>query len=103
VERNLGKKYWRDDIMGRTKKVKSTGRFGARYGAGVRKRVLAVELRKKKKYICPACNKRALKWKAVGIWVCESCGLQLAGGAWDPISDTGMRLLMTIRRVTSSQ
>jgi len=88
--------------MGRTKKVKSTGRFGARYGAGVRKRVLAVEERKKKKYVCPKCNKKALRWRAVGIWECESCGLQMAGGAWDPISNVGQKLIMTIQRLRAS-
>jgi len=89
-------------IMGRTKKVKSTGRFGARYGAGIRKRVLAVELRKKKKYLCPYCNKRALRWRAVGLWECKSCGIQLAGGAWDPISDTGRKMLLLIRRLKAA-
>jgi len=89
--------------MGKTKKVKSTGRFGARYGAGIRKRVLAVELRKKRKYVCPKCNKKTLRWRAVGIWECTSCGLQLAGGAWEPLSDLGRRLLMTIERVKISQ
>jgi len=88
--------------MGRTKKVKSTGRFGARYGAGIRKRVLAVELRKKRKYVCPMCNKKALRWRAVGIWECESCGIKLAGGAWDPISSVGQRAIMTIRRIKAS-
>ncbi len=86
--------------MGRTKKVKSTGRFGARYGAGVRKKVLAVEVRKKRKYICPRCNKKALRWKAVGIWECESCGVKIAGGAWDPISSVGQRVIMTIKRLS---
>ena len=67
------------------------------------KKVLAVELRKKRKYICPRCNKKALKWRAVGLWECESCGIQLAGGAWDPISDIGLRILMTIRRLKSQK
>jgi len=88
--------------MGRTRKVKSTGRFGPRYGAGVRKKVLAVEIRKKKKYVCPRCNKRALRWRAIGIWECSSCGLQLAGGAWDPISSVGQKAIMTIQRMKMS-
>ena len=85
--------------MGRTKKVGSTGRFGARYGAGVRKKVLNVEKRKKRVYVCPVCKKRALKWKALGIWECSSCGTKIAGGAWEPISEVGRKVIMTLRRL----
>jgi len=84
---------------GRTKKVKSTGRFGARYGAGIRQRVLKVELRKKAKYICPNCRKKTLKWVAVGIWECKSCGFVWAGGAWDPLTDSGKKILDLIQQM----
>ncbi|MGQ4891905.1 MAG: 50S ribosomal protein L37Ae [Candidatus Njordarchaeia archaeon] len=88
--------------MGRTKKVGSTGRFGARYGSGVRKKVLRVEKKKKNVYVCPVCKKRALKWKAVGIWVCSSCGTKVAGGAWEPITEVGKKVIMTMRRMKMS-
>lgn len=84
--------------MGRTRKVGPTGRFGARYGAGVRKKVLNVEIRKRKVYVCPACKKRALKWKALGIWQCSSCGVKVAGGAWEPITDFGRKVILALQR-----
>ena len=87
--------------MGKTKKVLSTGRFGPRYGANVRKKVLKVELRKKKKYLCPRCRKKKLRWRAIGIWECTSCGLKIAGGAWEPVSDIGKRASMVIKRIES--
>ena len=85
--------------MGRTKKVGPTGRFGARYGSGVRKKVLKVEVKKRRKYVCPICKKKALKWRAIGIWVCSSCGTKIAGGAWEPITEIGKKVIMTIRRI----
>jgi len=68
--------------MARTKKVKSTGRFGARYGTKVRQKVLAVETKQKKKQRCPFCHKNKVKRVAAGIWICEKCDKKFAGGAY---------------------
>ena len=75
--------------MARTKKVGSTGRFGPRYGAKLRRRVLDIEKRRHEPNRCPACATRALKRKAAGLWTCNKCGLLFAGGAYVPYTDAG--------------
>jgi large subunit ribosomal protein L37Ae len=75
--------------MGRTKKVGSTGRFGVRYGAKLRRRVLDIEKRRHEPNRCPACATKALKRKAVGLWECSKCDLLFAGGAYVPYTDAG--------------
>ena len=75
--------------MARTKKVGSTGRFGARYGAKLRRRVLDIDNKRKEPTRCPACATRALKRKAVGLWKCNKCDLLFAGGAYVPFTDAG--------------
>ncbi len=68
--------------MGETKKVRTTGRFGPRYGVGIRKRVLKVEQQQRQKFQCPHCGFRKVKRKAKGIYVCGKCGKKIAGGAY---------------------
>ncbi len=75
--------------MGRTKKVGSTGRFGSRYGAKLRRRVLDIERRRKEPHRCPACATRALKREAAGLWRCKKCDILFAGGAYVPYTDAG--------------
>ncbi len=75
--------------LARTKKVGSTGRFGARYGAKLRRRVLEIEKKRNEPTRCPACATRALKRKAVGLWICKKCDLLFAGGAYVPFTDPG--------------
>jgi len=75
--------------MGQTKKVGSTGRFGVRYGAKLRRRVLDIDNRRKEPNRCPACATKALKRKAVGLWECSKCDLLFAGGAYVPFTDAG--------------
>lgn len=73
----------------KTKKVGSTGRFGARYGAKLRRRVLDIERRRAEPQRCPSCATRALTREAVGLWSCKKCGLSFAGGAYVPFTDAG--------------
>lgn len=73
----------------KTKKVGSTGRFGSRYGAKLRRRVLDIERRRADPQRCPSCATRALAREAVGLWVCKKCGLSFAGGAYVPFTDAG--------------
>ena len=75
--------------MARTKKVGSTGRFGARYGAKLRRRVLDIEKKRNEPTRCPSCATRALKREAVGLWKCSKCDLLFAGGAYVPFTDAG--------------
>ncbi|NHJ12474.1 MAG: 50S ribosomal protein L37ae [Candidatus Thorarchaeota archaeon] len=75
--------------MARTKKVGSTGRFGSRYGAKLRRRVLDIEKRRNEPHRCPSCATRALARKAAGLWICKKCGVLFAGGAYVPYTDAG--------------
>jgi len=75
--------------MVRTKKVGSTGRFGARYGLRVRDRVRKVEVQMKQKHKCPSCNTKAVKRISTGIWSCRKCGYTFAGGAYLPVTEAG--------------
>lgn len=70
----------------------STRRFGARYGSTVRKRVEKIERKKKRKYMCPNCKKRTLRWISIGLWECRKCGFKMAGAAFEPRSDVGMKM-----------
>jgi len=66
-----------------TKKVKSTGRFGARYGIKLRKRVREIEQKQKGKHKCPYCLKiGAVRRLSFGIWVCDRCGNKFTGKAY---------------------
>ncbi len=75
--------------MSSTKKVKSAGRFGSRYGVGIRKRVIKVESRQKKAGECPACGYLKVKRVAAGIFLCRKCAARFSGGAYYPQTLTG--------------
>jgi large subunit ribosomal protein L37Ae len=62
----------------RTKKVKSTGRFGARYGSVVKERFRAIEDKQRQRQQCPFCSKYSAKRLAKGIWLCKGCGKKFA-------------------------
>jgi large subunit ribosomal protein L37Ae len=76
--------------MGKTKSVKSSGRFAQRYGATLRKRVLVIESKAAKGQKCPRCKSLdTVERIAVGIWECKSCGIRFAGGAFIPQTTLG--------------
>ncbi len=75
--------------MGETKKVKSTGRYGPRYGVGIRKRLLKVEKIQKKKQTCPKCGKPTVIRVSPGIFKCKKCDETFAGGSYTPTTMTG--------------
>jgi len=75
--------------MAGTKKVGSTGRYGARYGAKLRRRVLDIEKKASEPVRCPSCATKALKRQAVGLWKCNKCDLLFAGGAYVPFTEAG--------------
>mgnify|MGYP001562693680 CR=1 FL=1 len=68
--------------MTRTKKVGSTGRFGARYGLTIKQKVLAIEKKTKTKYECPSCLKPRVKRVSKGVWSCTKCNHKFAGGTF---------------------
>ncbi len=74
--------------MTKTKKVGSTGKFGARYGWGVKVAFGKIEKKQKAIYVCPSCKKMALKRLSVGIWQCRKCNVKFAGGAYSPTTES---------------
>ncbi|MDD3083756.1 MAG: 50S ribosomal protein L37Ae [Candidatus ainarchaeum sp.] len=68
--------------MKKTKKVNSTGRFGSRYGVGIRKRILKVEERQKNLNPCPFCGFKKIKRIAAGLFECKKCSAKFTGGAY---------------------
>jgi len=70
-----------------TKKVGSTGRFGARYGRGVKVVVEKIERKQRAVYVCPSCKRKSLKRVSAGIWVCGKCKAKFAGGAYSPTTE----------------
>jgi large subunit ribosomal protein L37Ae len=75
--------------MGNTKKVKSTGRFGSRYGVGIRKRLIKIESEQNKLQQCPKCGFKKVKRKSKGIFECGKCKAVFAGGAYLPSTTSG--------------
>ena len=75
--------------MGNTAKVKTAGRFGSRYGVGIRKRVIKVERVQKKKHKCPQCGFNKVKRLSAGIFECRKCSIKFAGGAYTPETMSG--------------
>jgi large subunit ribosomal protein L37Ae len=72
-----------------TKKLKSTARFGARYGSKIKQRVLEIEQKKNQKFNCPNCGFPKVKRKARGIFYCKKCNAKFTGGAFIPETLTG--------------
>jgi len=66
----------------RTKKVKSSGRFGARYGKKVRTKITKFEAKQRKKQSCPFCKKTGIKRLSKGIYKCFKCGKKFTSNAF---------------------
>ncbi|MHA1130233.1 MAG: 50S ribosomal protein L37ae [Candidatus Helarchaeota archaeon] len=82
----------------RTKKVGITGRFGARYGSTVRKRIKRIEERMKQLHKCPQCQTRAVRRVSVGVWQCRKCDYKFTGGAYIPETSEGKKVGRTIKQ-----
>ena len=84
----------------KTKKVGPTGRYGARYGVTLRKRVKAIEVKMlKPDYKCPQCKTKAIKRVFNGVWRCKKCGSTFSGGAYFPQTDEGKKSLRNVSRI----
>jgi large subunit ribosomal protein L37Ae len=64
--------------------IGSAGRFGARYGVKLRKKVSMVEAEQRKHHECPSCKQPKVARDAKGIWNCKKCGYKFAGRAYTP-------------------
>lgn len=70
--------------MHKTKKVKSAGRFGSRYGRGIRDRVVNVEEKQRRFHECPSCGFNKVKRVSTGLFRCRKCNAVFTGGAYYP-------------------
>lgn len=75
--------------MAETRKVASAGRFGSRYGVGIRRKLLKVEPFQLQKHVCPSCGFQKVKRKGRGIFECRKCLHAFVGGAYLPQTLTG--------------
>ena len=66
----------------KTKKAKSAGRFGARYGKRAKNKLVKVETKQRVKQICPFCKRPGVKRIANGIWHCKKCGKKFASNTY---------------------
>ena len=87
----------------RTKKAGITGRFGARYGSTVRKRVKRIEERMKQSHKCPSCQTKAVRRVSAGIWQCRKCDYKFTGGAYIPETSEGKKSARTTKRAASQK
>ncbi|HDN95524.1 MAG TPA: 50S ribosomal protein L37Ae [Thermoplasmatales archaeon] len=83
----------------RTKKVKSTGRFGPRYGVKIRHRVRRIEEKQRQWHLCPKCGRKRVKRESTGIWVCRKCNTKFAGGAYFPRTSSGGDVEKSIKSI----
>lgn len=68
--------------MVKTKKVKSAGRFGARYGKTPKARLVKVEEKQRIKQVCPFCKRLGAKRLSKGIWTCKKCDKKFSSHAY---------------------
>jgi large subunit ribosomal protein L37Ae len=64
--------------------VGTTGRFGSRYGKGVKKKVAEIERIQRQRHICPECGMPHVRRVSSGIWKCKKCGAKFAGSSYAP-------------------
>lgn len=85
--------------MGRTKVVGIAGRFGARYGATLRKRWKEVMDKRYADHVCPFCGLTGRVYRlSVGVWKCRKCGTVWAGGAYVPRTEIARYFSSVVKR-----
>jgi len=85
--------------MAKTAKVGIVGKYGARYGASIRKVTKKIEIAQHSAYNCSLCGKDRVKRTHVGIWKCRHCKITFAGGAYSLSTPTAVAVRASIRRL----
>ena len=60
-----------------------------KFGARIRKLVIAALKAKKSLYECPTCGKTKVTRKSFAMWRCKSCESKFAGGAYVFMTEAG--------------
>jgi large subunit ribosomal protein L37Ae len=87
--------------MGKTKKVKSAGKFATRYGMKARKRYAGIDMAMKKSHECPSCRRPGVKRISTGIWRCRKCSTKFVGGAYLPRTSVAKDSDRVIKSITT--
>ena len=66
----------------KSKKSKSAGRFGSRYGKREKVKLVKVETKQRVKQKCPFCSKLGVKRLSKGIWKCPKCDKKFASDTY---------------------
>jgi len=66
----------------KSKKTKSAGRFGARYGKRPKDKLVKVEIKQRVKQICPFCERVGVKRISKGVWECPKCKKRFASNVY---------------------
>lgn len=68
--------------MVKTKKIKSAGRFGTRYGKRPKTKLIKVEQKQRVRQKCHFCKRLGVKRLSKGIWNCPKCKKKFASGTF---------------------
>lgn len=74
--------------------------MGSHYGRTIRKREEKVLIVQRARHLCPVCGKKSVKRRGTALWVCRSCGVEFAGGAYSPetaVGETSRKFLEGIK------
>lgn len=66
----------------KVEKLKSTKRFGARYGPRNKIKFDKIEKVQRSYQKCPYCNYMKVKRLSTGIWECRKCSIKFTGKAY---------------------
>lgn len=71
--------------MAKTDKLKSTKRFGARYGPRGKIKLDKIERVQRSNQKCPYCNYVKVRKVTLGVWNCKKCGATFTSRAYEAV------------------
>jgi large subunit ribosomal protein L37Ae len=69
-------------MTAKSKKSRSAGRFGSRYGKRAKTKLVKVEVKQRVKQKCPFCKRQGAKRLSKGIWKCPKCNKKFASDTY---------------------
>jgi len=69
-------------MTSKSKKSRSAGRYGARYGKRAKTKLVKIEVKQRVKQKCPFCEKLGVKRVSKGIWHCRKCDKKFASNIY---------------------